>query len=251
MTKLNPDGCGSEEKASMLNASSIDDSQWKINASEELKFWRDIIRGWDKKFMNTNREELRDFIKELLCLPRGGFARLLDVGSGPVTKLGTHWDDRTLELTLIDPLANEYNQMLDDAGLHTYPRPIKAFGEELVARFGPNAFDLVFSQNALDHSMDPARCIQEMIGVTKPSGIIAFNVTANEGKRNGYVGLHQWDFTFCDGKVYLSDVFGIKRILDEICEDKAIYSAEVKSELINNLPADFIYVVIRKKADIP
>jgi SAM-dependent methyltransferase len=218
-----------------------------LNTSEELSFWRNIIDNCDKDYVSSIHVELRDFLKDLLGLPPGGYARILDVGSGPITKLGTEWEGRILDLILVDPLANEYNRMLDYKGLRTYPRPIKGFAETLIEQFGFDVFDMVYSQNALDHAINPSQGIREMLGVAKPSGIVAFNVVANEGCRNGYAGLHQWDFNLRDGKVYLRSASGAEQSLDEICGDLAVYSAEIKVEPVNNTPTDFIYVVLRKK----
>ena len=57
--------------------------------------------------------ELRERIRALIAAPEGVTVRVLDVGAGPLTALGKVWPGRTLELTAVDPLADEYNAILD------------------------------------------------------------------------------------------------------------------------------------------
>jgi hypothetical protein len=55
----------------------------------------------------------------------------------------------------VDPLANKYNRLLEDAGLAPTIRTEAVDGEKLVERFGRDRFDIAYSRNALDHTADP------------------------------------------------------------------------------------------------
>jgi 2-polyprenyl-3-methyl-5-hydroxy-6-metoxy-1,4-benzoquinol methylase len=45
----------------------------------------------------------------------------------------------------------------------------------LVDHFGPNRFDLVLSSECIEHTPDPMRAVEQMVGVLKPSGYIALS----------------------------------------------------------------------------
>ncbi len=66
-------------------------------------------------------------------------------------------------------------------------------GEELSSQLPCGQFDIAFSNNALDHTLDPVQVLREMAAVTRPRGYIVVQVGEREGMRAGYTGLHQWD----------------------------------------------------------
>lgn len=56
--------------------------------------------------------------------------------------------------------------------------PVKTIygeAEKLSKQFTINSFDIVYSSNALDHTCDPFRSLQEMIKVVKEGGGCVFN----------------------------------------------------------------------------
>jgi len=134
--------------------------------------------------------------------------RILDVGSGPLTKLGKTHPSKRLEITATDLLADDYDRLLAELGVVPPVRTIYADAERLVERFGDGAFDIVHAQNCIDHTADPHRAIEQMVAVTKPGGWVVLYHAENEGQREQYNQLHQWNFTCEQGAFVIRDRLG-------------------------------------------
>jgi SAM-dependent methyltransferase len=138
--------------------------------------------------------ELREELKALIPAPAGSVVRILDVGSGPLTRVGKRWAGRQLEVVAADPLAEQYNALMQRYSVAA-PVPVTfAHGEKLLETFAPDSFDLVHASNSLDHTYDPVAAIGQMLAVVKPQHCVYLWHVANEGLREGYQGLHQWNF---------------------------------------------------------
>ena len=133
------------------------------------------------------------------------FVRILDVGSGPLTKLGKTHPSKRLEITATDLLATDYDRLLAELGIVPPVRTVYADAERLVEQFGHDAFDIVHGQNCIDHTADPLLAIEQMVAVTKPGGFVVMYHAENEGQREGYNQLHQWNFTCEDGSFIIRD----------------------------------------------
>ena len=72
-----------------------------------------------------------------------------------MTSLGFRYPGKTLTIVPVDPLADEYDRLLSDAGLNPPIRTVRVAGEELLEHFGSRRFDLAYASNSLDHSADP------------------------------------------------------------------------------------------------
>ena len=123
----------------------------------------------------------------------GRLPRVLDAGSGPLSMLVYGSVHGLFELTCADPLATEYAALLTKYGYPSRSRLVECRGEELSGVFGPEAFDLVWIHNALDHSQSPRDVFVEMTRVLAPGGYLIVQSWAREGRTEGYVGLHQHD----------------------------------------------------------
>ncbi len=124
--------------------------------------------------------ELENYIKEVLRSV-GAKARILDVGAGPLTKLGKCWDGTRLDITAVDPLANHYNSILAKYSIHPLVITTKCEGERLREVFGENQFDLVYTRNLFNHSYDALKVIQEMVAVAKPGGFVMLERLIKDG----------------------------------------------------------------------
>ena len=131
--------------------------------------------------------------------------QILDVGAGPLTALGKVWEGHHLQITAVDPLAHYYQWIMDSYRINPPVRTQKLAGEELSTRFPAGHFDFVFSRNAIDHSVDPLLCIQEMIKVAKVGKTTLLIHQENEGVKEKYVGLHHWNFTVENGDFIIKD----------------------------------------------
>jgi ubiquinone/menaquinone biosynthesis C-methylase UbiE len=102
-------------------------------------------------------------------------------------------------ITAIDPLAEDYAEILQRHGYTPRTPTIYGDAEKLSAQFPEGSFDLVFSRNALDHVENPANAMREMLKVCRPGGYVFLEGWINEGVRHKYHQLHKWNFLPCDG----------------------------------------------------
>lgn len=111
-----------------------------------------------------------------------------------MTNLGKIYRNTPVDLTAADPLAEIYSNI---AKKYNVERPVVAkqgFAEDLTAIFRTNSFNVVCCTNALDHSFDPLRGLEEMLLVCCVGGVVILEHRANEAEIEGYSGFHQWNF---------------------------------------------------------
>lgn len=174
---------------------------------QEVRFWREWLRTggleWPEEYRARVQERpevddpmLRHVIAEL------GQSRvaILDVGSGPFSVVGVSLEGYEIALTAADPLAAEYQKILDEAGVEPAVRSQPVRGEELLSHFGGQAFDIAFARNALDHTVDPRVVVENMIAVVRLGGYVALRHVPNEALTEGYGQLHNWNITEEDGR---------------------------------------------------
>lgn len=173
---------------------------------EELGFWYRWLRDrgdpwfWDYDRRTNPRAPLQAVYRELIRARPGARVRILDVGSGPLTTVGTRWPRRRVSVTAVDPLANRYNELLDRFGVTVPARPIKGDAEQLTELLPRGSFDLACATNSLDHAIDPVRAIRQMLQLVKPGRHVVLDHRADEGELMGYTALHQWNFRAEDGR---------------------------------------------------
>ena len=176
---------------------------WRSRTKSEVEFWAGWLNGapgteqWaaDRLLRLDPETEIRDPLvrKELERLGADTIS-ILDVGAGPLTKLGYRFPGKTLEVVAVDQLAGEYDRLLREAGLVPPVRTIAVAGEELLEHFGSRRFDIAYATNALDHSADPLAIIENMVTLVRPGGAVLLRHKRNEGQSARYGGLHQWNF---------------------------------------------------------
>jgi len=220
--------------------------RWKRHISDELRFWDSWLRDkpWPDqfRFRTDPRAPLQPELVALL--PAGQAAcRLLDVGAGPLTALGKCTPETSLEISATDALAEYFDGLLEKNGVVPPVRSLQCNAERLTSRFAPASFDLVFCQNALDHVYDPVAAIDEMIDVLKPGGAIFLRHFQNEGYREAYSGLHQWNFSVENGDFVIWN----PRVRVDVTRHLARWNVETSKEMTGpEEEADFVIVVIRK-----
>jgi len=183
---------------------------WRARTRSEVDFWAAWLTGAPgTEQWATDREERLDPETQIRDpLVRAELERdpaeeisILDVGAGPLTWLGYRYPGKTLTIVPVDPLADEYDRLLDEAGLDPPVRTIRVAGEALLEHFGPHRFDIAYATNALDHSADPFAIISEMVAVVRAGGVVLLRHKRNEGESARYGGLHQWNFDAVDGSL--------------------------------------------------
>lgn len=178
---------------------------WSSSIREELDFWRRWLTedqfkaDRDSRFNHNGLGIPEDLLTEI----KSGDLHLLDVGSGPFSTLGRNHPRFNVELILADPLGDAYNSLIAELELANHSKIINVSAEELTTKFAHNSFDIVHSANALDHAYDPLLCIQNMLKICKPGGWVYIISVEDEGERQNYTGLHQWNFALVGDKVRL------------------------------------------------
>merc|ERR1712032_319303 len=119
--------------------------------------------------------------------------------------IGYKWFGVDVEVVAADPLACEYGKMIEDLGVSapTMAVPRMAEIEHLVKEFGTASFDVVHCTNALDHSHDPLRGIEQALRVLRGGRPVLLRHTRNEAEKNGYAGLHRWNLDVRGGRLFL------------------------------------------------
>jgi SAM-dependent methyltransferase len=194
----------------VLKNKEILEQKWETGKESEKSFWSGVMSpgSIDAEFEN-GRTISDDLLWAFILNPKAGSdpgpLKVLDVGCGPISKVGSRWPGRPVELTCVDPLAETYNELLDKNCPGIKHRPIYGVGEKLKEQFGDETFDIVFSLNALDHSYNPLCAIKNMVSVTKDHGMTYFIVSEREADHWNYEGMHQWNFYTEKGRLMLSN----------------------------------------------
>ena len=174
--------------------------------ADELSFWENALmaggKNWDPaEFQKRANLELplQSELRELISAAPNSVVRILDVGSGPLTRIGNRWPGHEVQITAADPLANHYNALLKKLGIVQRVPVTFAHGEKLLDIFPPNYFDLAYASNSLDHSYDPLKAVEQMLAVVKPGAFAYLWHFSNVGIHECYNGLHQWNFDIIKG----------------------------------------------------
>jgi SAM-dependent methyltransferase len=175
---------------------------------QEVQFWRDwFVTGglqWPQDFRERFNPDqpIQDHLATYIDRLEAECVHILDVGSGPLTKLGKRHLSKQLMITATDLLAYEYDRLLAELAVEPPVRTIYADVERLTEQFGQNTYDIVHGQNCIDHTADPLRAIEQMLAVSKLQGFVVLYHAENEGQKQRYRQLHRWDFT-CENDCFV------------------------------------------------
>lgn len=180
-------------------------SLWRHGVGQELGFWDRWMASRGLEWPEDFEERLRKATPlHSEVARRLGMATersvVLDVGSGPLSKIGRVADSgETPRIIACDPLMSQYLGLLEKYGLSPLSECVVAPAEDLSSYFPANFADVVHCSNALDHSFDPIRGIEEMLYVAKPGSSVILLHATNEAENENYEGFHQWNFDVIDG----------------------------------------------------
>jgi SAM-dependent methyltransferase len=173
---------------------------------DEVLFWRNWFATQGSIWPEDYKERLdpdcpiQDHVGRYLDKLAANPVSILDVGAGPLTKLGKVHSSKEISIVATDVLASDYDEVLKDYGIEPIVRTVFGDAENLVSQFGEDKFDIVHGQNCIDHTADPFRAIEQMLHVTKAGGFVVLYHAENEGKRESYKHLHKWDFACEKGR---------------------------------------------------
>jgi len=171
----------------------------------KLKMGRKAEQFNHKMFMPLYFEDMIGDQKEV---------NVAELGSAMFCTIGNLWNGTKINIYPSDILADEFNQMLKEANIKPLIPVLKEDMENLT--YPDNFFDIVHCVNALDHTKNPFKALQEMKRVCKKGGWIYLRHFSCVGEIEGYAGDHQWNIEARAGDVtiwnkqiryYLSDIF--------------------------------------------
>jgi len=136
-------------------------------AQTRLKEWKEL-RYWRKKQaqeVDLSNDHYAWFYTECFGLGLADYRdhRLLDVGCGPRGSL--EWATTAAEAVGVDPLADQYRSLQTRKQRMSY---VNSYAEDMP--FADANFDDVFCFNALDHTADFRRALEEIRRVLKVGG---------------------------------------------------------------------------------
>jgi SAM-dependent methyltransferase len=215
----------------------------------ELEFWSRwfATRGYLWKDDFERRFEADAVLDEKLIvrlLPEidADPVTILDVGAGPVTVLGKRYPGRSLRITPVDALAEDYDRLLSQFEVEPPVRTLACSGEELLRKFRPETFDVAYARNSLDHSYDPLAIIHNMISVVKTGGFVVTRHVRAEGEHQRYSGFHQWNFDIEGGHLVLWNKAAKHDVTEAV---RAV--ADVEAFRDDHGGDDWVVAVLRKR----
>ncbi len=209
--------------------------KWENGLSEELYYWDAWLEGRllnaeERAFRLSSNRPFPWWVKPLIP-KQADEVRILDVGAGPVTELGAFWEGREVEIVAVDPLAEPYGELLKKYSVNPPVRTINGSGEQLVRQFGEDAFHFVFARNSLDRSVEPIECYREIIRVLRPGCSLVTLHEANNGEKNNYEGVNQWNFSLSEQRLMVWNHTGNWELVEQL-EDVGSHRVEMDRNLI-------------------
>ena len=182
----------------------LDVKTWLDSAlKDETSYWEWAVKNSVKN--NDVRLLTREFEYPYDSIKVSGGDVIVDIGCGPLPKFGNTHNKEILNYHPVDPLAHQYQKILNSNNVHLPVTPKFAIGELLSCFFKKNSADYVIMHNALDHCIDPMRVLIEMAEICKIGGsILLFHADA-EGIFENYSGMHKWNITEQKGSMYIFD----------------------------------------------
>lgn len=224
--------------------------RWRDNQTIESTFWNDWVscycydeKTWDD-LNSLNRELIRDIRINIFAGPADSL-KILDVGSGPLTAVGSKWHGREILTVAVDPLADTFNEQFNRMNVKPPVSPISCAAEELSTIFEENEFDFIWATDSLDRGYNPLLALREMIYVVKPGSIIQLRHKKNSRQTYGGEGIYNWNFDI------QNDEFVIWRGNLKIYLQDALYDlCHVKSEEVAYGDDQSYIIVYLKKLHI-
>jgi SAM-dependent methyltransferase len=161
---------------------------------------REIVRS---NFLRS--QFIRQRLERHATIPSNAW--ILEVGSGAHGLVFGFGAEHAIG---VDPIAVEYRRLFPQ--LQERTKTVAAIGEELP--FADGSFDLVLSDNVIDHAERPFTIIDEIVRVLRPGGLLYFTVNIHHPvyavashvhSAWNAVGLHLELSAFADHTVHLTE----------------------------------------------
>jgi SAM-dependent methyltransferase len=144
--------------------------------------------------------------------------KVLDIGCGPVSMLRRGAIQGEISITGLDPLIEMYTLVLARHGLDAMPKmrcdqEVNGLAEDMDRLLHNQKFDLIYTQNALDHTQQPGRVVENVSRLLAPNGLFTVQVATREGTRQNWDQLHKTDIYLKDGVVTYAHQHGVEQPL--------------------------------------
>lgn len=126
---------------------------------------------------------------------------IADLGAGPVCILGNLWKNVKTRIYASDILQKEFEPLWE--AHNTTPIVPLEYQDMENLTYKDNFFDIVYCENALDHTLDAVKALKEMIRVCKSGGWIYLRHAPDQRSRFG--GIHAWDVNLVNGECVFSN----------------------------------------------
>jgi SAM-dependent methyltransferase len=151
---------------------------------------------------------------EALRARRGRPLLAMDIGCGPISILRYGALRGMLRIVGVDPLLDPYRIVLARHGLdvleciHCHEsESVRA--EDLDMTSHADRYDVIYTNNALDHTQDPGAVTAMMARALRPDGVAIIQVATNEGTRQGWNQLHKFDIRYEEPRVIAVNERGV------------------------------------------
>lgn len=148
-----------------------------------------------KKFSRKEAEfnqpgKLPEYFKDLIGEKKS--VSIAELGAGPVNTIGDYWPGVEVKITASDVMWPEYEKFW---GTKIPLVPIKYQDMEHLT-YKDESFDIVHCRNAVDHTPNPIKAIEEMKRICKKGGYVYMSHA--KGQKTRYGGMHSVDFETLD-----------------------------------------------------
>ncbi|MHB8348384.1 MAG: class I SAM-dependent methyltransferase [Acidiferrobacterales bacterium] len=199
---------------------------WLSGLDDEIRDWIIAYEEWcetaktkksGESFLDRNREVQFNFLKNWQETP----PKVLDVGSGAFSWIGTKSPAGEISLQACDALADVYAALSKKYNLVPYVNIDFCVVERLLDRYGSESYDYVIMNNALDHSFDAILGIKNLLGVLRIGGTLYLGHFVNEASNGNFNGIHQWDVDERNGDMVVARgnyLFNVTKYAGQFCD---------------------------------
>lgn len=240
------------EKTKFLRMLGFIRNDWRSGLGEETQFWENALRYPEKHWVmqeyldRTNPAlPLQSDLQALIDSDASETIEILDVGAGPLTRIGKTSPNHQVRIVATDPLADKYDDILKSLSLEPIVRTVNVEGERLRETFAEESFDFACATNSLDHAHDPASIIRQMFAIVKQGGSVYLWHFEDSGIGERYKGLHQWNFRLANNDMLISDGRRVVRV-SEILPSTALI--RTRKDAFRSTPV-VVCVITKAKQD--
>ncbi len=152
--------------------------RWRVAQFFEMQWWKRYLAGKEKPhYLAWKKNYWRTFLGTS-AIEVTHDARVLDAGCGPAG-IFTILDTQTVDA--LDPLLEKYQAVLPHFNPADYPK-VRFISQALEDYSPEQPYDIVFCLNAINHVADLPRCLDRLVALTRPNGILAVSIDAHNYK---------------------------------------------------------------------